>query len=473
MLHIMFAKKRKCFLQDRFIEAANFYYKIKILKKNPNSLRAQTFLKDKWLDVCSDLNLSPNGPFDLKECIDPIAEYFGMNVYVIDGLKFDLYYKYPNLRNESNPSVFLLLSSDKQHVDLIMDRFKAFPNIGSICIFCNKVTKRYSRHRCYNKKICFLCNKYKLDLLEDSALMENGQQPFLTSRNKNFFCIKTETSKCKNCGLEYRSATCFKKHVAIGQCHLKMKCPSCQKVYLKKYDHFCDKKFCIRCKTNFNSAKSHFCRMAPQPRIDEDCILAVFDCETVQEKEKNFSSCYKCFYKEKDYLKHSGKTRSQLSDQEKTFLLCDDHKNCNLDSMSYHAINLITVFIESTRRGHFSRIEFSDSKLNLDEDMELIPDCKIIPKENYYLEQNHGEEIVRKKQNSRRKRAIGSSRNEFPILISKPEDERKIYVGEDFNQDDFEYIKGNFSAVEKFIIYFMRNQFRNTTFISTHILAFY
>ena len=473
MLHVSFAKKEGLPIEETYKISAAFYHKIKILKKNPKEPAALNILRQKWISIYADIGLSPNGPFDMKECINVMGEYFGANIYVIDSLNFAFYYKHPQTNSYKKPSIFLLLSPDRGHIDLILDRFKAFPSIGSPCLFCNKITKYYPKHRCYNKMMCFVCNRYKIDLKEkDDTTDENF--PFITVKSKNYFCIKKNSDTCHTCevcNLYYRSKDCYKKHRSVGQCNLKKKCLNCKKVYMKKYEHLCEKKFCLRCKTNYDNAKAHFCVMLPQPKVEETCALAVYDCETIQ--DKHFNSCYGCFYREKDYLKDAKKTRAQLSDKEKASLLCDDHKGCDMELKSFHSINMITVYVESEKMGHFSRIEFSDSELEHPFDMCLIPDDIIIPKNEYYLEDQHGSAINRKKKKSRRKRNSGSSSNHFPTLISKPDDNKKIYIGKDFAEEDFEYIKKKFSAVEKFLIFFLREQFRNTSFIGIYLIIIF
>ena len=458
-LHVLLSSKEKFVPEERFKIAANFYKQVKVLQTNPSDQKAGGLLEKKWADIFSDTNLSPNGPFALKECVDTLGNYFGVNIYILDSKNFGIYYKYPEKRNESAPTVYLLLSN-KNHVDLILDRFKAFSSYGSPCLFCNQIIKRQDRHRCYSKKICFVCNKYKVDI-------ETEHKPFMTIKTRTTFCIKDIEFKdpvCKKCGLRCRSESCFKKHKGIGQCSLKHKCPSCKRVYLKKHEHVCDLKFCIRCKTNYDGNKPHFCKMLPQKKIKEGCALAVYDFETIQ--DESFNSCFKCFYKEKEYLKISYKTRSQLSKQEQKALLCDIHENSDLEAKSFHTVNFISCIYE-TCHGTFNLIEFSDPKLKYENDMKIVEGYKIIPKDEYYLEEKYGQQIERSKHRKRKKRRDAcSSENMFPILMKKGNSGgRDIYIGQDFDPIHADYIKENFSALEKFLIFFINENFRNTTFL--------
>ena len=459
-LHSVFCKKEQLPFKKEYENAAEFYKKVKILKSNSKNEAACNYLRQKWLHICADVNLSPNGPFKLQECIDILADYFGMNVYVLESVNFTIYYKYPESYNENLPAVFLLLSEN--HVDFIMNRFKAFDKLGSPCIFCKKVVKKMAKHRCYNTNVCFVCNRLKVDLLD------KFEYPFVTTNNKNFYCIKKYSAAntvCNKCGLNCRSQDCHKKHKAVSQCGLKRKCALCKRVYIKKYDHACDKKFCIRCKNNYDSTKPHFCIMLPQQKCEDICALAVYDCETVQDNGHN--SCYKCFYKEKDYLQAVNKGRSNLSEKEKLHLLCEDHKDSDLEEKQYHNINFISVLVEH-KHGYFNLVQLADPKLDYEEDMKVIENYKIIPKKDYYLKEKYGKIITRKKYNKRhRSRDIGSSVNKFPLILrnSGAHPGGEIFIGKKFEDGQLDYIRKNFSAVEKFLIFFIREEFRNTSFI--------
>ena len=463
--HVQLWKKEKFAIEKRFKLAAKFYKKIKRLKKNPKNPEAINMLGSKWTNVCHDVGMSPNGPFSLKDSVDVIGEYFGMNVHVISSSDFKMFYRYPKELMPENPTIFLLLWQDNKHVDLILDRFRAFSGIGAPCLFCGRTIRREDRHRCYSKKMCFVCNRFKYDS-EDP----NVPIPFITKKTKKNFCIKPagfNIDKCQNCGMSYRSDDCFKKHKNVGQCGLKRKCARCKRIYIKQYEHICDEKFCIRCKTNYDNSKAHFCKMLPQPKATQGCALAVYDCETVQ--DARYNSCYSCFYNEKDYLKKTRKTRAQLSDLEKEKLLCEAHKNSDFSAKSYHAINFISVFYE-TSMGTFALIEFADDALNYENDMKPVDGFKKIPQEDYYLPELYGQAVCRSKQRMRRKRGSTSSSNRFPIELSQNKcPGRNICIGQDHKETDVEYIKKNFSAIEKFLIFFIREKFRNTTFLGNYM----
>ena len=458
-LHVLLAKKEKFKPDNEYKLASDFYKQVQILKKLPQDNKAKGLLKAKWIDIFSDTNLSPNGPFELKACVDTLSQYFGINTYVINSKDCKIYYRYPKKHNKSRPTIFLLLTNN-EHVDLILDRFKVFP--ASPCIFCSQIVKRHDRHRCYSKEICFVCNKYKIDL------MNNDKIPFRTIKNKTSFCIKDKDTDiiCRECNLSCRSQKCFKAHKGVGQCARKRKCAMCKKVYLRHYEHDCNMKFCIRCKVNYDANKAHFCRMMPQKKINEICGLAIYDFETVQ--EENFNSCFECFYKEKDYLLATHKTRAKLCKEERKLLLCEKHENSDLNTKFFQGVNFISVLIEN-QHGKFTLIEFANPDLAYEGDMLTTPDYLVIPETNYYLKSKYGQPIDRCKYQKRKyKRDITSSENEFPILMNQrggAENSQAIYIGKETNPEDFEYIKKNFSALEKFLIFFINEQFRNTTFL--------
>ena len=164
------------------ITAAKFYRHIKILQKNPTNKRALSLLEKKWETIRADLNVGFLGPFELNEFGSKLADYFGINLYLLEKGGKSVYFQYPKTYDCRKPTIFLLLR--KNHVDYILNRELLLKKVGVQCLFCSKVLKRFQNgHRCYDKNFCFCCNRYKKNILS------LNDYPFLTKQNERKFCL--------------------------------------------------------------------------------------------------------------------------------------------------------------------------------------------------------------------------------------------------------------------------------------------
>ena len=317
--------------------------------------------------------------------------------------------------------------------------------------------KKY--HKCYSKKLCLACKRI--------ICREEEEKVFVTHLNKHMFCPLTaaEEGECDKCGMYYRSKSCRKRHVAKVPCRKKNFCTACQKSYFKNegLEHKCNEsRMCNYCFVYYDADTRHYCNITLQkPPLEFTPPIASWDIESVV--EDNASMCQSCVLKEKAYLESKLKLRSKLGKKEMAEIFCPQHQQ-ETEKRAYHSCNFISVIFENELYGHFDLICFADHEIGYEEDMKLVKDFYVCPKNEYYKPENHGKPIERLKKKPKAREEeplLKSSKTPFPLF--KDEAGVNFILGgrSHFNPSRMKRLP----TLVKFACFFINRDFYNQVFL--------
>ena len=309
------------------------------MKHDPSNKSGLKLLKNKLLTTLEDLDLPWNGPYEL-DALEKLCDYFGIIVRLFEFGGTKLKYMYPKDKKSGTvPEINLLITvNDKDNlsrVDYIENLRLYLKPFGIFCIICNRVLRKNS-HKCGHPSACYACSRiaYPADV-----------ELFETRLNHKMFCkeVNDQWTICEICGTTAKSKACAKLHKTkkVFNCRNKRKCILCDRFYVFKKNnaHVCEHtEFCKICHEYHNDLppKQHFCKLLPQKEPKYYPGLATWDLETTSGAEKSPLMCRNCTDKEIEYLKKVCKTHSQLSQTEKSNLLCELHKGQDPDGKMYH-----------------------------------------------------------------------------------------------------------------------------------------
>ena len=332
------------YLWDKDIEcktSAELFKQIRVLHKNPNSKLALRRLNRICLNVITDLDLNYSGPYKVKKTVKLLSQYFNCSINIFQHGGTSCYYNYPESYDIKMAEVNILLTTyeDIIHADYIRNIEKYLQEGGmTFCCLCVKVYNG-KWHRCFAPRRCYACKRIKI-------YAEEHQTVFRTNMNFRNYCIRQMEKKCDQCETIYASKSCFKKHIRVKHCKEMVRCNSCQAVYRQRKNviHECHAtELCHVCFTSYIPGKRHYCKMEKQkPPSKYESAICCWDSESKVRSSPSY--CNECFKKELNYLTSHKKTRSELKNDERILLLCDKHKEQNINNLSYHEVNFIGIF---------------------------------------------------------------------------------------------------------------------------------
>ena len=461
---------------------------------NNPSKKAQKILKEKVYTVLEDIGLPLTGPYDMENTINRLSDYYNVLIRLLENGGTRVKYVQPmNKKPGKIPEINLLVindaSNNRNTVSYIENLELYVKPFGLFCIICNRFFLKKT-HKCRHKYSCYACGRASWDFEEEL---------FETSYSQKFLCkeIPDQWKTCQTCGTITKSKKCAKIHVSkkVNNCKNKRKCHSCNKTYVFKKDNPHKCKADQLCKVCFDyysekPPEQHYCKLREQSKPDYYPGLATWDVESTTKKEKVPLMCIVCADLEAEYLIKVKKTHSQLSREEKTSLLCKDHKNHDPDEKAFHSgtylftkfrvvkkmhrysfisVNFCVLIYENEKRGYFNRITFADPLMNHPDDLKIEKNYYICPKNEYYCPEIFGNPISRKKiqtQKHRTEPIVKSSSHQFPIIFKNGNDVHSI--GTKLNTHlwcESEEAK-KLSVLDKFIIFTCRPEFRNQTYLS-------
>ena len=467
------------------------------------------------------LNLQERKSFDVYTDGTQIADYLQVQFYLYDKMGKKKIYEYPEKRDLSRPSVLLFYESSKNgsigHVGLILA--KSFFNGHFQCPFCDKnVGYRQTSHYCENT--CFACKGFKISPDQSVHLSNEGERGFCETENSESQA-KQAYASCIKCQVYCFSLSCLKKHQKSSACQAGFYCQNCRRYQRKSKtvktrkefmaQHNCDEYVCRLCYEtyNINDPESHLCRVKNVASQEGYPNLAFFDIETLA-PESNPDNCEECILREIRYVtKHklTAANRYELDKQVEenghclSRLRCPQHKKKER-SRKYHEVNALSVYFEENKRGQFARAGFFDPHLNLPQDCEVE---KNVYSENYFLpsmekvteidrrvlrqkgqfrgktsEENDDCDSIRGEddESTDREEQVDYGLNNWESLdapvIEKIQRKQGTYrrtKDELPFEENLEKVK-KLAVVEKFLLFILREQFRNYTFFSFNGQAF-
>ena len=343
-LKYLHTKDPQCKIQSRV------FWHLKKLKNDPSNKSALKLLKNKVFAVLDDLDLPLSGPYNLENVVPKLCEYFDVVIRILDRGGTRVMYTSAIEQSGKRAEINLLLTAqeddDKKRLHLIVNLnyyVKAFGHI--FCHICNRVLNRKT-HKCTYVQNCYSCNRYKVNA---------DQELFETAYTQTLYCkpVPDQWKNCEKCEIVARSHHCSKLHKtkASSRCRAKRKCPLCNRIYqhVKNREHNCEKDtFCKVCYQYCSDSPldPHYCELRKQKAPTYYPPLATWDLES-KKAEKYPNMCINCLRNERYYLENVKKVWSQLSQEEKISLMCDEHKDSDPDQKSFHQgkIGLFYFFV--------------------------------------------------------------------------------------------------------------------------------
>ena len=236
----------------RFLYAQNIN-SVNVVKQN----QAGKIILTELNKIVSNVELNPDGPYDLEETTKKLSEFYKCQFFIFDGMHNSnkLLYMYPENYEDSLQPIYLYRPHEaKNHLVFIRNYHSYCRANVKICFGCKKTFLTYNyRHLCPKKKCCFSCRRFFL-----------SPNTYIHEKLKEEFCDKNRTSEeaftCPRCNVTCYSKHCQKGHNVrcTGQGTFGFKCLKCNKFTYRhgkingknlRENHVCGNfKTCLNCR---------------------------------------------------------------------------------------------------------------------------------------------------------------------------------------------------------------------------------
>ncbi len=317
----------------------NTFLKMKRLHSGTKKQRqlAQDLICEKTELLAEKLQVPLAGPHTLETVAPPMTAFYQCQIHVFAKGTMKWQRSFPAEQDDTKRQIYLLATTNNEeieHVEPIENIITFFNKFGKWCRYCKTTTTSPSyEHYCKKVNMCFSCHRKPV-----------CSDTYTNKFERHFFCDskgEKDKSTCETCHALVEVETLCYSHHKKKVCGRGYTCQSC-KTYIPainksiaqiKETHQCgETPPCRFCDLPF--AKNHLCRLRKENFQKEYTNLAFLKCEAITQSVSYCENCSKINYP-CDTCKDAPQT-------------CYDHPN------------LAILFYESTTRGNFNKVIFSD-----------------------------------------------------------------------------------------------------------------
>jgi G:T-mismatch repair DNA endonuclease (very short patch repair protein) len=433
---------------------------------------AGKIILQKAQDLCNVAAVPYKGPHTFDDII-PIMEKNNIQLNVFsrnDGNR--LIYRYPVdydcTRQPINLFYIMSICGKYSHTHFIKNTYGFYRAMNAPCLACTKPKSSYYSHRCTKNPSCSKC-----------GMLQLKSTTYINTAYTNMMCnslvSKDEKLHCNICNRDFKTQKCYKAHFKHS-CKNVWVCPICDIIYRKvgnngiNFDNIADQHKCgdDHCRICYQIVahellKDHICNLKPPSLQDFYTRICIFDAETLLLPNGNHSiNVISCHYESKihgnwnevifidDRMKFEGDCFSQNIAEDKYLPTDVDQNICNSKKKTRYGFKSLTA----NKRSNSPVRKSVKKRRNGDNDEDSLADDDLLTNQQEQEQQEQEQE----------QEMITEHDEEFLSNITLDDKDDNGWFENKMDQTKSE--KTTFTPVQKFLKFFIKDEFRGSTFIS-------